>query len=477
MSQSNKNREIIFLIIFILICISITAIAIYFTNKTKGSLQENNYNDIDSAANVATEEKQKIKPDGLGIKSLDATYKMNALKINRETYHSEEKTDGEFSYYPIEVNYVKINGLKNTSIQDKINDEIREVALSQVDENELNANNVRNITVEARCYANFSNVLSISIHKSIYYWNIESNMQESFICGLNYNLKTGDKLKFTDLFTNDAGTKSIISKSAYMTFANEYLEYFANIESQSLTEENKNGNTATWDGDMNKIDYSNIEDRTFKILQNYDRNNEYPFYFTESYIYAYINNEEIMINMRDFYNQIAIYDRYANSEGLFESQNQNHFLVFSRNTTFDLPYIYTNVQKIADNLFVDLELNYYGEEEKLNYENNPNVLEGIQSLESMVEECKEYLKQNSDKAIVLNVNKEYDDESNTIKDVWTLKAVMSKDYFNDTYLDRVVEYEQIGSGRPSAEIEKLDDLLTKDSENNKNISLDAQYAE
>lgn len=475
MSQSNKNREIIFLIIFILICISITAIAIYFTNKTKGGLQENNYNNVDSATNVATEEKQKIKPDGLGIKSLDATYKMNALKITKETYHSEEKMDGKFSYYPIEVNYVKISGLKNTSIQDKINNEIREVALSQVDENELNVNDVRNITVEARCCANFSNVLSISIYKSIYYWNIESDMQENFICGLNYNLKTGDKLKFTDLFTNDAGTKSIISKSAYMTFANEYLEYFANLETQSLTEGNEN--TAIWDGDMNKIDYSNIEDRTFKILQNYDRNNEYPFYFTESYIYACINNEEVMINMRDFYNQIAIYDRYADSERLFESQNQNHFLVFSRDTTHVLPYIYVNVQKIADNLFVDLELNYYGEEERLDYENNPKILEAIQSLESMVEECKEYLKQNSDKAIVLNVNKEYDDESNTITDVWTLKAVMSKDYFNDTYLDRVVEYEQIGSGRPSAEIQKLNELLTKDSENNKNISLDAQYAE
>ena len=456
MSQSNKNKGVIFLIIFILICVTMTVIAIYLTNEGIITLAK-----VD---NKVDEPKQIIKSDDLGIKTLEDRYNYNPLTLTTEEYHLGSKSENDF-YYPIEVHYVQISGLKNISIQDKINKEIKETALAQIDDNELDKNNFKYVMVTAKCVGNFSNVLSIRIDKDYMDESLGKELENSFI-GLNYNLKTGEKIDFTEMFTNDAGTKNIIAQSAYKTFAGEYLDYL--YYQLQFPEESQ-----YWDGDMNKIDYSEIEDRVFKVLQTYDRNNKYPFCFDERYIYTYIDSEEIAIEMRNFYSQIAIYNRYANATGLFEEE-QNDFLVFLPNYIYGV--VYRNVKKIDDNLFIDLGLvNWIGDDE---YKRELDIATYIQDFEKRIEECKEYLKENKNQAIVLAVTKElYNGENGEITEyVYDAKAIMSKDYFNNTYLDRVLEWEQTDKIGVDVLDYFLTSLLSMDNyEGNSNIKFDIEY--
>ena len=454
MLESNKNRGLIYLIIFSIVCVLITAVLIYLTNEEIITFSKK---DTETAMQ---EEKAKIIPDGLGIKSLKAKYTINSLKTHYEEYHWGEK-EYEDAYYPIDVTYIQISGLKDKRIENQINKEIKDTTLAQANREELNKNGTRNIIVSAMCEANFSNVLSVQISKEIIDQNFNSEIQKEII-GLNYDLSTGEKIKFSDLFTNDAGIKNIISKSAYMTFANEYLGNF------ELVEDNN------WDGDMSKIDYSSIEERMFKVLQGYDRENEYSFYFNEKDIYVYINNEQIKIKMKDYYNQIAIYNRYAKKSGLFEDETENKTFVFVLVANAEDYTVYRKVDEIAGNLFVDVELaDWTIEGEK----NNNSYEEYIKKLTEEIEKCEIYLSKNKDDAIVLGFYEElnYADNGDKAKNDFICRAVMNKDYYKNTYMDKVLEWEQKDANDSDSLSNHLVSFLSEECESNKNIKLEKQF--
>ena len=451
MLQSNKKKTVLFIIVFIIICIAITGIAIFLTNEGIISLPKKQI----------TQRHETENDNSFGIKSLEDKFSFNPITITIKSYHSGKKiqTKELEDFYPIEIDYLQINGLKDTIIQKKINEKIKNAAFAQIDNNEIKEKKLKNVTILTEVTGNFSNVLSIRFEKTYRESDYTWNSSDSFIT-LNFNLKTGEQISFTDLFTADAGTKNIIAKSAYNSFAEEYIDKIYFLEE----EEEWN-----WDGDMSKIDYSEIEDRVFKVLQNYDRRKQYPFYFTERYICVKIQNEQIFIPMREFYNQIAIYNRYAQNN-IFEKEKTNQSFVFTLDSTDDT--VYRRVEKISDNLFVDIDLRDWSSDD---YKNNVKNKLYIQNAEKQIEDCKKYLNNNKNKAIVLAIWDEiYNDEQEETHNYYLGKATMNKQYFESTFFNKALEWEQTDHFSGDAMGPHLISFLMGE-EKNKNIKLEIEY--
>lgn len=439
------------IIVFAVICFVATGIAIFLTNKGIISLPKRK---------IANKQ-ETSKEDIFQIKSLEDKFSFNTITINRKNYHSGKKIqiDDVEAFYPIEVDYIQISGLKDKTIQEKVNAEIKNTAFAQIDNNEIEEKKLANVSIISEITGNFSNVLSIRFRKEIRQADYSWDASDSFIT-LNFNLQTGEQIAFTDLFTTNAGTKNIIAKSAYNSFAEQYIDKIHYLEDKDIW---------NWDGDMNKIDYSEVEDRVFKVLQNYDRFNQYPFYLTERSICVKIQNEEITISMRDFYNQIAIYNKYAKSN-IFEKEDNKQQYVFTLEDEEDV--FYRKLEKIEDNLFVDIKMFDLSDNGKKDETKKDEL---IQNAEKQIEECKQYLSKNKNKSIVLAIwNEIYNDGEKEENNYYFGKATMSKEYFSSTFFNKALEWEQTDhfTGDPMGP-----HLITflMDQDKNKNIKLEMKY--
>ena len=464
MFRSNK-KSILFLIAFTLICVITTAAAITVTNNVLSKQVEQEPEAPEETVN--TTEPIVIEPDGLGLKSLEERYAIQPLNIIYKEEYPEGSVDGES---PVQIQYIQIDGLKNIDVQNKINSELKTVALSQYEKGELMNKNLEYVHICSNLLADFANILSVRVIK--YAYGAESDYQpyESHKwIGLNYDLSTGEKISFWDLFTNDANIKSIISQSAYMTFAEEYLGSYPYDSEDDF-------DFWEWDGDMNDVDYSGMEDRVLKVMQGLDKNASYPFCFDERNIYVNINGEEITINMRDFYNQIAIYNRYLTEENLFNTESPNDMYVFVQADNWGVPY--RRVEKIGDNLFVDLGvLSSLGDDTTTALD----IESYKKEMEEQVALAKEYLDSHKDKAIVLAFKKylgEYLSGQDFIvsEENFILTATMSKEYFDETFFPFVLDWEQNHS-EVSLDDANLATFLYDRKKDDKNIKMEIDFPE
>ncbi|MCH5190920.1 MAG: hypothetical protein J1F23_02005 [Oscillospiraceae bacterium] len=465
MSRSNK-KSILLLIAFTLICVIITAIAITVTNNALSKQSEQEPEPPKETVN--SKEPITVEPDGLGLKSLEERYAVQPLNIIYKEEYPEGSIDGE---PPVQIQYMQIDGLKNIDVQNKINSELKTVALSQYEKGELKSKKLEYVHIYSNLYADFANVLSVEIIKYAYGAEADYQPYESHKwIGLNYDLSTGEQISFSDLFTNDANIKSIISQSAYMTFAEEFLGYYP------YDSEDDDFNFWEWNGDMNDVDYSGMEDRVLKVMQGFDKNTSYPFCFDERNIYVNINGEEITINMRDFYNQIAIYNRYLTEENLFNTESPNDMYVFVQADNWGVPY--RRVEKIGDNLFVDLGvLSSLGDDATAALD----IESYKKEMEEQVALAKEYLDSHKDKAIVLAFKKylgEYLSGQDFIvsEENFILTATMSKEYFDETFFPFVLDWEQ-NHGEVSLDDANLATFLYDRKKDDKNIKMVIDFPE
>ena len=108
-----STKIVIFLILFAILCIAITTVAILISNKDISS---------DLISKPTT-----IENDGLGIKSLTEQYNENDLKIiNISDKKGKRNTeyDWDTNIGKINIDYIKIDGLKNEKIENQINKDI-----------------------------------------------------------------------------------------------------------------------------------------------------------------------------------------------------------------------------------------------------------------------------------------------------------------------------------------------------------------
>lgn len=362
------RNMIIFLILFTLICVGVT---LFFILKSNGSKNVQDITNIVSEAINNNTTSTQIVDDGLGIKSLDETYKQNSLNVKSVNFtDGKKKSDGS---YQVEGNYIQIEGLKNKEVEQKINETLKNKITSWYSEDDFS----RGVTIYTNCTANFGNVLSVESMK------YDETMEE---LGINIDLSTGNEIKFNDLFTQNASIKNILSESIYDSLAMAYTGNEAEgiSDKADFSEDGENdrlhGESQEFVDERNER-YSQIEDKVFKILTNYNNGEEFEFSFSTRCIYVYKDNIRIEIPMVKYYNKIAIYNRYKDNLDIYDGQFENQDIIKNDNIpvfvssnninvkpdvrTGSDPIIveYFNILKESENLIININLRKFSNDE------------------------------------------------------------------------------------------------------------------
>lgn len=383
MFKSTKSK-LIFVTIFSLICIITTALLIMYKEIDINNEQDDN--EI-----ILSTQKTELNNIEQGI-DLKGKYNQNDIEIIGKQA-SQDKI--EFSYFQIE-------GLKNKTIQNKINKEIENITLNSYKE-KINLANVNNLSVSTSCTANYGNILSLNV----YCWgraneNIEDQNTDIIDIekGINFDLNTGNVIEFKQFFTNNAPMEDIIRKCAYNSILRDRAEL-------TLSQE------------MVVNNYGNIEEDIAMVMEAYKRNKIEQFYCTTSDIILMIDDISIDIPMIDWANYIVIYNKFLSEESLYEDDNIGYNNLYTLTTRqVDSYYYYTNYQN-ESNYFIDIFFEW--QEDNASEFEKELVANKIKSIEEEISRLKVLANQNTQNFYILNykitVDDYYDDftKQNLIK--------------------------------------------------------------
>lgn len=351
------KAKIIFVIIFSILCIIITTLCIIYKNI---EIEEENVIE-ENVENLIKEE---------NIKGIDLTGKYNQNDI----FIEEKKATKE----KVEVSYCQISGLKNKTIENKINREIEQFALNCYKDQIKDLNNVVNVSVNLENTANFENTLSFSVS---YFAKVNDNSDDVYqnVFGLNYDLTTGEKITLENMFTPNAPIENILRSSAYYGI-------LANKAELTLA------------GDLVVEDYSDIEEEVAEFIYLYKMGELTEFYYNPAHItICYDKNKTIEIKMVDYTDYIAIYNRYLADVDLYEEDSvglKNLYTLTTKNVDYATYYNYQN------------EKNYYIEINIVNESKNSYaetlINQKIKDIEAEIEKVKKLAKENENTFYILN---------------------------------------------------------------------------
>lgn len=422
--KNNKHKKSIYfkIAIFILIFFIISAlVTTMFIVNYQSYLLKNSKDNNEKIENIN-------KGNGNdAINSKEDTYDENNLKVVYKTDNSGNKVDetSYFSYYPASFEYPQIDGLSKSSVQSNINNKIKNTTLNQYTDEDKNNSAIKYIKVKAEVIANFSNVLSLKITKTIILNNNKEEDNNSSFIGLDFNLETGEQIQFSDLFIDDTNIKEVLKEKAY-----EYL---------AISNYGVEGNVI----DLNTITYNIIIDNELlKVMSAYTFNEKFEFCFDNSIIQLFIGEKYIQIDMREITDKIAIYNRYKNVENLYNNKyiGTKGIYVFSKFNSED--YLYTNINKESDNLFIDIRIILSDDLEET------AAIKKIEetyktAIESKIDELKNDMSQNQDYSLVyaciINIGKDNEDETKVIATSTIKTLEMSKEYFLNDFIGYIID--------------------------------------
>ena len=354
------KAKVIFVTIFSIICLSVTAILILYHNI---EIEDKNETIIDEVS------KQINEKDVSGI-DLKGTYNQNDLKVE-ERLITQEKA---------EIRYLQISGLKNKNIENKINKEIEQAALNFYKEEIKDLNEVINVSVSMWEAGNFANTISFELNYAAKIDDNDDGFYQGFK-GINYDLNTGEKITFDKMFTSDAPIENVLRRAVYYGIL------------VNRTEDNLAG-------DLIIADYGDIEDEVAEVMYLYKKGKITEFSYTPKHINLYYKqNEIITIDMEDFAEYIAIYNRYLSEESLYESNDIGIKDIYTLTRRYNDVYYYTNYQN-EDNYFIDISIDFQSAE---NDEFAKKLLQDkIIAIEKEIENLKQKVNENPNKFYVLN---------------------------------------------------------------------------
>lgn len=390
--------------------------------------------------------------DGVkGIENLYETYKANKLNVTYFSYYAEPRDEGfgvidtdqdlpedfDQSEYKIFGNYLEIEGLKNKEVERKINKRIKQYMLEQI--TWAQKYNYETLRVWESDVGSFSNVLSISVYTDIEFpWEED----KSFSHGLNFDLNTGEEIKFSDVFTYDADIEKIISDWAYQKFGREYsMEGYVEID---------------------ETDYMEIEDEVSTILKKYERNPDIDFTVTPIAVTAIFGDKSIDIPLLEYKDQVAIYHRFLSNSTLFEEgNNEKGKINVLINESDDNEYNYCQVERVSDNLFVSIriEKSYY------DWKNTQEVIpvnqEDYDEMIKYVEDkVGEYKNKNDGKARFYEIGAySYDPDSDVKFIIEENCYEADKDYCENAFFPWLIRYMSVGMGGTFIYEEELEDEM------------------
>lgn len=343
------NTFIIKYIFFILLLIAITAMAIYFTMDylTSQEIKQEEVSEeiIEKQEKIETP-KNKAQDAIYGIKKYSETYDENDLKIlnyvdvdgNVGLYeHTYEAPQGN-----VIKSYIQIQGLINKSIQNKVNERLKEIVY------------LEDFTSASETItANFSNILSVQIDGY--------DQNEKWIRkGINIDLTTGADIPLEKVFVSSAPINSYLTEGLYKVLA--------------WDSKTKNTNEENWEFDFNmdKIDMSEFEDKSILLINKYNKYKDNVDYtispsgvslynlldknlVSEEYIFGSIDIEFI-----SKIEEVAIYRRYLTDMNIFEESNigfKNLIVCTNPTTGYESilrnSFKILNYGKISNNIFME----------------------------------------------------------------------------------------------------------------------------
>ena len=315
------KAKVIFVVVFCIICISVTLGLILYKNIEI---------DQDNIENTDANENNESKKDVAGI-DLKGTYNQNDLKI-KESKVTKEK---------VEISYLQISGLKNKIIQENINQEVERTALNFYREKINDLNKVINVSASIVNTSNFANVVSF-VASYVAKKDDDGDGFYQSLKGINYDLTTGEEITIDKLFTSDAPIEDILRKSAYYSLIKRNLE-------DNLS------------GDLVVSNYGDIEDDVAMFINKYKKGQINEFYFSPKYIYIYYEENIITVNMSTYANYIAIYNRFLTNESIFETNDVGLKNLYTLSERYEIDYRYTNYEK-GSNYFIDVNIDHTDEQ-------------------------------------------------------------------------------------------------------------------
>lgn len=402
MFKTTKSK-IIFVVIFCTICIVATTLIVLYKNIDIEPEQQEE----------VIEENTSKEKDVQGV-SLKGTYNQNDIKVERRTFKNDK----------LEIEYCQISGLKNVTIQDKINKEIENTAINCYKE-KANIDNMYKIYVYIGESANFADVMSFYVSYSAFEYP-DSDTVIYGDKGLNFDLNTGEKITLDKMFTSDAPIEDILRKSAYYGI----IEY--------RTED-------TLTGDFEVKDYGNIEEDIAYIIEEYKRGRITEFVFSPRYVTLYYGEHEgFSIDMREYPEYYAIYHRYLSKENLYQTENITYKNLYNFTDRYKDIYEYTNYQK-EENYLIDINIMYYTDKE--NEFDSKLIKEKINNIEKEIQKLKQTVSENQNKFYIMNyfisISK-YEDWQTTQK--YTLYSEEGNTYemtihdFKETIEPQIIKY-------------------------------------
>lgn len=230
-----------------------------------------------------------------------------------------------------EIKIPVIKGLKDTSVQDKINNEMYSRATALIEKfPEISYANYY-------AYANFANVISISFTVG---YDEEPYSERIYF---NYSLVDGSELKLEDLFMSDANLIDIIRSSIY-----KQLALYGGYDRETY------------------VHYPN-EEVVYKAVKGYLEDENKDFVFSPSAIFLYPKNHFAEVKMLDYADDISIYSKYMTKDSLFTGEYEGHKNIFTcANTQYDL-FDVIEYGYLEDNLWYDFTIS----ETYIPYDNPP----------------------------------------------------------------------------------------------------------
>lgn len=411
--KSNK-RFIIAFIIFLIVLILFTIGAIYFTFQYIDNENEK------KLAQYEAEKETKTFEEGIKEKAQDSIY---AITSYSETYNENSLTIKDIEDY--DVNYVSIKGLKDTSLENKINERIRDTAYSFKEKN-----------VSTLVCSNFSNILSLVFYGS----NDE-------IKTINIDLATGNDIPFEKVFVSSAPLNSFLSDALY-----ENLAWDVNID---------------YDQDIEKIlnmdyrDTSEYEDKFLMLVNRYKEqkdNIKFCIYPDGVSIYELANDFTknidfcITISFLEHLEDIAIYKRYLTKESIFKDNNigQKGIMVLTDNSIYNqVDYMKLLFYgKLTDNIFMEESISGGSDlinekivkeyVDKLSKENKSNIKKNIKNTQGAIYQ------------VQYSINKR--DEGYYEIYTYSAKAVCSKEYFANNIFRDYAKMKNIPTGEAEMKV-------------------------
>lgn len=384
------KAKIIFVTIFSILCIIITFLLIIYDNI-----------DIKEKEEETKQEETVVEKDVSGV-DFNGKYNQNDLIINSKNY-SEDK---------IEIEYYQIEGLKNKEIQNIVNKKIEDTALNIYKNDISDINSVENISVATTIRGNFANTLSMYIS----YYAKELGNSDEFYNGfktLNFDLTTGEEITIDKLFTSDAPIEDILRNAVYYWNVNEKSEQ-------------------TLQGNYIVENYGNIEDECAEYIMDYKKGKISQFTFSPIYIYLYSqDNTYIVMQIEDYYEYIAIYNRYLKEEAIFENNNiglkQIYNFVERENTGF-----YYLKYEQTENYYIDIVIDYLSEKDEF----TDNLInQKIKDIEAEIEKVKQETQKNPKEFYILNYHI-------TVSQYATDETYITYYEFGNSYEMSVLDFEE-----------------------------------